>query len=214
MPRWIIPLLVALALLALLPLAWVARARVAQSGLPRIHVVPDMDNQGRFERQQENDLFVDGRSMRLPVEGTVARGPLREDDHFERGMIGEEFAAELPRRIAVLRLDVSPDPYLSYINRGRERFDLFCAPCHGMNGDGDGVVAQRAAALMQGTWVPPSSLHTEPALSRPPGHLFDTITNGIRTMPAYGSQVPVDDRWAIVVHIDELRRGQPAAAGE
>ena len=68
--------------------------------------------------------------------------------------------------------------------------------------------------LQQGTWVPASSLHVEPALSRPPGHLFNTITNGIRTMPAYGSQVPADDRWAIVVHIDELRRGQRAAAGE
>jgi mono/diheme cytochrome c family protein len=212
MPRWIIPLLVLLALLALLPLAWVARARVAQSGLPRIHVVPDMDNQGRFERQQANDRYVDGRSMRLPVEGTVARGQLRESDSYYRGMEGEEFAAELPDGVAGILGD--DDARAALLARGRERFELYCAPCHGVNGDGEGVVAQRAAALMQGTWVPPSSLHMEPALSRPPGHVFNTITNGIRTMRPYGSQVPVDDRWAIVVYIDELRRSQQAAAGE
>jgi len=212
MPRWIIPLLVLLALLALLPLAWVARARVAQSGLPRIHVVPDMDNQGRFERQQANDRYVDGRSMRLPVEGTVARGQLRESDSCYRGMDGEEFTAELPDGIVGMLGD--DDARAALLERGEERFGLFCAPCHGPNGDGEGVVSQRAMQLQQGTWVPASSLHVEPALSRPPGHIFNTITNGIRTMPAYGSQVPVDDRWAIVVHIDELRRGQPAAADE
>ena len=212
MPRWIIPLLVLLALLALAPVAWIARARVAQSGLPRIHVVPDMDNQGRFERQQGSDRYVDGRAMRLPVEGTVARGQLWESDHYYRGMVGAEFAAELPDGVVGMLGD--DDARAALLARGRERFDLFCAPCHGLNGDGEGVVSQRAMQLQQGTWVPASSLHVEPALSRPPGHIFNTITNGIRTMPAYGSQVPVDDRWAIVVHIDELRRGQRAAADE
>jgi mono/diheme cytochrome c family protein len=95
--------------------------------------------------------------------------------------------------------------------RGHERYAVFCAPCHGLSGHGDGMVARRADRLQQGTWTPPSSFHVEPVSARPVGHLFNTITNGIRTMPAYGSQVGVADRWAIVAYVRALQRSQRAS---
>ncbi len=77
-------------------------------------------------------------------------------------------------------------------------------------GDGDGMVSRRAEALQQGSWVPPTSFHEEPALTRPVGHLFNTITRGIRNMPAYGSQIDPEDRWAIVAYVRALQRSQHA----
>jgi hypothetical protein len=199
MPRWVIPVLLLLAALALVPVAWLARARVTQSAQPRIHLVPDMDNQGRYKAQQTNGWFADTRAMRPPVAGTVARGEMRLDDHYYRGLRGDGYATEFPVPLT-----------MELLERGRQRYDIYCAPCHGMAGYGDGIVARRAERLQQGTWVAPASLHVEPAYSRPPGHLFNTITNGIRSMPPYGSQIPVEDRWAIVGHIKALQRSQRA----
>lgn len=199
MPRWFIPVLVLLGSLALIPVACVARARVVKSPLPRIHVVPDMDNQGRYESQQNNSWFADRRAMRLPVPGTVAQGQLRDDEVFFRGVDGGDYAAELPVELTAPLLE-----------RGQQRYEVFCAPCHGLSGYGDGIVARRAERLQQGTWVPPASLHIEPAASRPVGHLYNSITNGIRTMPAYGSQIPAEDRWAIVAYVKALQRSQRA----
>jgi mono/diheme cytochrome c family protein len=93
----------------------------------------------------------------------------------------------------------------SLVRRGQNRFDIFCAPCHGLDGYGDGPVAKRADALQEGTWVPPSSYHTDLVRQRPVGFIFNTITHGIRNMPAYGPQIPVADRWAIVSYVRELR---------
>jgi mono/diheme cytochrome c family protein len=196
-PRWIGIFLLIAASAALVPFACIARARAVRSTEPRFHVFSDMDNQGRYGPQQANPLFADGRAMRPPVEGTVARGQLRDDAHLHRGVVGGEYATGYP---------VAPSAEL--LARGRERYDVFCAPCHGLAGYGDGMVARRAERLLQGTWVPPASFHVEPALSRPVGHLFNTITNGIRSMPAYGSQIPAGDRWAIVAYVRALQRSQ------
>jgi mono/diheme cytochrome c family protein len=192
-----------LATAALIPLACVARARVVHSPLPRLHLVPDMDNQGRFEAQQENPLFADRRAMRPPVAGTVARGELAEDERYHRGLDRGEYVRELPVPLtgAVLR-------------RGQERYGIFCAPCHGLAGYGDGIVAVRAEERQQGLWVPPASLHEEPALSRRAGHLYNTITHGIRKMPAYGAQIDVADRWAIVAYLRALQRSQHASLAD
>jgi len=177
--------------------AWIANVRVSKSSQPRVHLVPDMDNQGRYDAQQLNGWFADTRAMRLPVAGTVAQGELRADDHYCRGVHDAGYAEEFPVELTG-----------QLLARGRQRFDIYCAPCHGMAGYGDGIVARRAENLQQGTWVTPASLHVEPAYSRPVGHLFNTITNGIRTMPAYGAQIPVEDRWAIVGYIKALQRSQ------
>lgn len=197
MPRWVPVALMILASLALVPIACIARSRVTRSSLPRIHVVPDMDNQSKYKSQQANSMFADRRAMRLPVQGTVARGMLQEDDHYFRGVVDGEYATRLPVMLTPELLD-----------RGRRQYDIYCAPCHGLAGYGDGMIAKRAVELQQGTFVPPASLHDEPASSRADGHLFNTISNGIRTMPSYGSQVEVADRWAIVAYLRALQRSQ------
>ncbi len=140
--------------------------------------------------------------MRPPVAGTVPRESRAGDQTFARGLAAGDYATAFPDAVTV-------DARL--LERGRERFAVFCAPCHGLSGYGDGMIARRADRLQQGTWTPPSSFHVEPVSTRPVGHLFNTITNGIRTMPAYGSQVPLADRWAIVAYVRALQRSQHAS---
>jgi mono/diheme cytochrome c family protein len=161
-----------------------------------------MDNQNRFKSQQVNPLFADTREARPPVAGTIARGRLLLDDAAATGMRGTAFVETFPMPVTV-----------SALRRGRERFDIYCAPCHGLAGRGDGIVAIRADRLQEGTFIPPTSVQDATVLARPVGHIFNTITNGIRTMPSYGSQIPVADRWAIVAYVRALQRSAhtPAA---
>jgi mono/diheme cytochrome c family protein len=205
MPKWVTPVLVILFALTMIPFALIARVRTTKSKQPRLHVVFNMDNQQRFKSQQANTWFADGREMRQPVEGTIARGRLDFDTHYTQGLIGEAYAETFPDRV-----DVTHD----LLSRGAQRYGIYCAPCHGLSGYGDGMVARRADRLQQGTWVPPSSFHVEPASTRPVGHIFNTITNGIRTMPSYGSQIEVEDRWAIVAYVKALQRSQHASTGD
>ena len=205
MPKWINPLLIVLAALSLVPFALVARARVTRTDEPRLHLVQDMDNQARFKSQQANPWFADGRAMRPPLAGTIARGALPADEAHAHGISGAGYLKGFPPQVALTRETIA---------RGRARFDIYCAPCHGLSGYGDGVVARRADRLQQGTWIPPASLHVEPALSRPEGHLFNTITNGIRTMPPYGNQIRELDRWAIVAYVKALQKSTGVAPAE
>jgi mono/diheme cytochrome c family protein len=202
MPRWVGSVLLVLATLALLPFACIYKARSSLSTTPRIHLVQGMDNQSRYKSQQVNPLFADTRAARPPVEGTVARGRLDEDDGLNLGLRDGAWVPTFPMPVTE-----------SVLKRGQERFQIYCAPCHGLAGAGDGIVAIRADRLQEGTWVPPSSLHSASVLARPVGHLFNTITNGIRTMPSYASQIPVADRWAIVAYVRALQRAghSPAA---
>lgn len=94
--------------------------------------------------------------------------------------------------------------------RGRERFEIYCSPCHGLGGYGDGLINQRALALKEATWVPVPSLHTTQTRNRPDGYIFRAITEGVRKMPAYGSQILPEDRWAIVLYVRALQRSQGA----
>lgn len=199
LPRWITYTLVMLATLALLPFACAYKARNVTSPLPRIHLLQDMDNQPKYKAQSTSALFADGRAARQPVPGTVARGHLADDDLFYRGLSGGQWAASIP-------VEVTP----GLLKRGQERFGIYCSPCHGLSGYGDGIVAKRADRLQEGTWVPPSNLHDETVRTRPDGHIFNTITNGIRTMPAYGSQVSEADRWAVVAYVRALQLSQRA----
>ncbi len=189
-------------LLSLVPLVLVARERGVTKTDPRIHLVPDMDSQKKYLPQSANPFFADGRAMRMPVEGTVARGSI---DPTSTEATGQDAAGAWVRRNAHA---VTPE----LIQRGRERYDIFCAPCHGTAGHGDGMIARRADRLQEGTWTPPTSLHAEIVLAREDGHIFNTITHGIRNMPSYGSQVPVADRWAIVAYIRALQRSQSSPA--
>jgi mono/diheme cytochrome c family protein len=195
--------LAALAAASLLPLACIARARVTRSPKTRVHLVRHMDQQISYKGQERSLVFADGRAARPPVEGTVARGELRADDLLERGIAGGSWATGNPLPVTAARM-----------RRGRERFEIYCAPCHGLAGYGDGLVARRADRLMEGTWVPPTSLHDATVLARPDGHLYNTITHGIRNMPPYGPQIPTEDRWAIVAYVRALQRSQGATMAD
>jgi mono/diheme cytochrome c family protein len=165
-----------------------------------------MDNQPKFRAQHASALFADGRAMRIQVEGTVARGQLQEDGHYYLGVVNDAWAATFPGQV---RVDVP------FLERGRERFDIYCLPCHGAAGYGDGMINKRAMELVNqgvnGTiWVQPKSIHDADIREQPVGQIYNSITNGVRTMPAYGSQIPVADRWAIVAYVRALQRSQNA----
>ena len=203
LPRWLIYTVVILVVASFIPIALIMRARVTTSEQPRIHIIPDMDNQPKYKAQSRNPLFADRRAMRPPVEGTVARGTTLGNSALASGKIGEEWVEAFP---------VPVDKAL--IQRGRARYDIYCSPCHGLAGAGDGMVAKRADELMEGTWTPPTSFHTDLIRQRPVGHIYNTISNGIRNMPAYGPQIPVEDRWAVVAYVRALQRSQNATVDD
>jgi mono/diheme cytochrome c family protein len=192
-------ILLLMATLALLPFACIFRARNATSPLPRVHPIQGMDNQPRFKAQQVNPLFADTREERPPVAETIARGHLPAEDGLRRGVRDGRWVETFPLPVTE-----------TVVHRGQQRFNIYCAPCHGIAGYGDGIVAIRADRLQEGTWVQPTSLHATTVVVRPLGHLYNTITNGIRTMPSYGSQIPEADRWAIVAYVRALQLSQRA----
>ncbi len=207
MPKSIVYIALLLITAAAVPPALIAQARAVRSSKPRIHLIHDMDNQPRFEAQHANPFFADGRAMRPPVAGTVARGELRADDHFERGIVAGKWAKTFPTQV-----DVS----MTLMKRGQERFNIYCQPCHGAAGYGDGIVNKKAMELLNlgtngTTWVAPKSIHEEQIRAQPVGQIFNSITNGVRNMPPYGPQIPVADRWAIVAYVKALQRSQNAS---
>ncbi|MBK7701485.1 MAG: cytochrome c [bacterium] len=203
MPRFMKSAAVVLTLLALIPLLALVKARVTDSDRPRLSLVYDMDDQSKVKSQRASELFADGRAMRPPPAGTVARDELVGRDHLRDG------------RIDTLWVETFPAPVTrAMVERGRERYGIYCAPCHGQAGNGDGIVAKRAEALMEGTWVPPSNLADATVRARPVGHLYNTIRHGIRKMPAYGSQIGVEDRWAIVAYVRALQAAQAGSPAD
>jgi mono/diheme cytochrome c family protein len=196
-PKIVTPIAVLIGVLALVPFALIARARATKSDLPRVHPIRDMGKQPKFLAQEVNPLFADRRAMRPVVSGAIAQDDLRTDEHLYRGIVNSAWATTFPMPVtdAVMR-------------RGRDRFDIYCTQCHGLSGYGDGMTARRAQALVTPGWVPPSSYHTDLVRGRPVGHLFNTITYGIRTMAMYGPLVPVEDRWAIIAYVRALQRSQ------
>lgn len=203
MPRWLTLTAVVLVVLSWIPVALIIRAHNTTSAQPRYHIIQDMDAQPKYKPQMKNPLFADQRAMRPPIEGTVAVGELHADEARFLGQLEGEWVTSFP-------VEVTP----ALLDRGQERYDIYCSPCHGLAGYGDGMVSKRADELQEGTWTPPSSFHTELVRSRPVGHLYNSVANGIRNMPAYGSQVGVDDRWAIVAWVKALQRSQFATVDE
>lgn len=210
-PVWAIYTLIMLVMASFIPLALLAKARYSYSSQPRVHIIQDMDNQPRYNTQAANGMFADGRAMRLPVPGTVAQGHLDDDDHFYRGFVqiknadtGKwevQYFKSMPEQVTV---------DMPTIKRGQTLFAIYCAPCHGLDGRGKGQIFQRAQKINQGSFVAPSDLHSEVVVVREDGHLYNTIRNGIRNMPAYGSQIKTKDRWAIVAYVRALQLAQNA----
>ncbi len=159
----------------------------------------DMHDQPRFKPLAKSDFYADLRSARPPVEGTVARGQLHEDPYFYTGMIG---GSSTPG-------DYLPFPITAEVlARGRERFNIYCAPCHSRLGDGNGIVPSRGFPRK------PPSYHIERLRKAPLGYFFDVITHGFGIMPDYASQIPFRDRWAIVAYIRALQLSQNASASD
>lgn len=204
MPRPIIYVLLVLVAVSLVPMGLMYRANHQAKNQPRLQIVYDMDQQSYYKAQTENPFFADGVTMRKPPVGTVARGMLAEDDAYFRGIARDTiFVVEIPAQVTRPMLE-----------RGRERFNIYCAPCHGQSGNGNGMVHVRAQALGEGTWTPPTDLTSQTVVDRPAGHIFNTITNGIRTMPSYGAQLNPADRWAVTAYVRALQLSRGASAAD
>jgi len=167
------------------------------SDKPPIHLNPNMDNVTRYDPQEPNAFFPDDRAMRPFEPHTVAYGELRADTHYYEGLVDGELATTLPPQIELSE---------ALVERGRQRFDIFCAACHGHAAYGDSVVVERGM-------LRPPSFHDERLRHEPLGHFFTVMSNGIRNMPSYRSQIPVADRWAIVTYIRALQLSQVAQLG-
>jgi mono/diheme cytochrome c family protein len=207
-PFWFIAGGLILVVLSWVPLVLFARSRVSTSDEPRIQLAQDMGTQPKFREQQTNPLFLDGRADRPTVVGTVAYGKLQDDDHFYHGFTANpgpdgkpqvKFFDDFPQQIQV-------DQRL--LARGQERFNIYCYVCHGYDGTGRGPVAVRSDEIQMS--INAASFHTDVVRGRPNGHIFNTITNGIRNMPGYAAQIPVEDRWAIVAYVRALQLSQNA----
>lgn len=201
LPRGLVYALLILTAAATIPFAMAAYARESKMRHTRIHIIPDMDSQQKFKAQRENLFFADKRADRPQIEGTIAVGELRDDEHFYDGKVNGAFARTFPQQIAMDEKTMA---------RGKQRFGIYCTPCHGQVGEGDGMVNARAAALQEGTWTPPSNITDERLRYMPVGELFNTVTHGIRNMPAYGPQIPTEDRWAIILYVRALQRSRAA----
>jgi len=154
----------------------------------------DMHVQPYYRTMSKSDFFADNRSARLPVEGTVARGDLHEDTYFYTGKLGNAPGDYMP-------FPVTKD----VLDRGRERFNINCTPCHGRVGDGGGFIPSRG-------FRHPPSYHIERLRKVPIGYFFDVMTNGFGVMPEYGTQVSARDRWCIAAYIRALQLSQNAGS--
>ncbi|MFT7517041.1 MAG: mono/diheme cytochrome c family protein [Myxococcota bacterium] len=181
--------MVVLACLATIPVAMVYNSYGKTTTETRVHLVPDMDKQDRFRAQGKTDLFADGRMSRAQVVGTIAQGDL--EDHSNNVVNA------------------------AFLDRGEERFNIYCSVCHGFDGKGEGTVHDRASELADAghaAWVPPSDLTNALYADQTDEQIYTSITDGIRTMPGYGEQIPERDRWAIIAYVRALQVAQQVEA--
>lgn len=177
--------------LELLPLVFAAMSITLLTGCRR-----DMQDQPRYKPFAKSRFFADGRSARPQVAGTIADGDLREDNALYEGVRDGRFLDTLP-------FPVTRD----VLARGQERYDIYCAPCHGATGYGDGMIAQR------GFRAPPS-LHSARSRALPTGYVFSVITNGYGAMPDYSEQISTQDRWAVAAYVRALQFSRNAQVSD
>jgi hypothetical protein len=155
-----------------------------------------MAEQPRYDPLEASQFFADGQSARPLVENTVARGELRDDEHFYAGASGGKPAATFPFPIT-----------LEILQRGRERYDIYCSPCHSLTGDGDGMIPRRG-------FTRAASFHIQRLQEAPPGYIFHVMTQGLGAMPNYRNQITPRDRWAITAYIRALQLSQNATVSD
>lgn len=155
-----------------------------------------MHDTPRFEVYEANPAFADGRASRDLPAGTVARGQLRDDEHFYTGKVDGVFVSEFP--FAISDADLT---------RGQERYTVYCTPCHGILGDGKGMVVERG--LRQA-----ATYHQDRLRTAAPGYLYDVVSNGFGAMQGYAEQVPPRDRWLIAAYVRALQLSQNATVDD
>lgn len=155
-----------------------------------------MYDQPKYEPLEASAFYANGMASRVPPAGTVARGHLKTDKHLYEGRVGGALARTLPFELTD-----------EVMTRGRERYEIFCTPCHGALGAGDGMVVRR------GMKAPPS-FHIDRLRETPIGYTFDVVTNGYGAMYGYASRIPVTDRWAIAAYVRALQLSQNATIGD
>lgn len=165
---------------------------------PPIHLNPNMDSQGKYKPMGESEFFEDRSTMRTPPAGTVARGELRANTVLYAGKHADGSL------VTTSPLSVT----MPLLKRGQERFNIYCAPCHGGAGDGQGIITKYNYP------IPPTNLHEQRLRDAADGHFFDVISNGIRNMPSYAHQIAVEDRWAIVSYVRALQLTQNATLAD
>src|SRR5581483_7009328 len=206
-------------ILAVITVVAIAGFRGTHTTKPPIEIIPDMDHQPRFDPQHESAFFSDGRAARKPVDGTVPLGytlphayysteannnKFRQKpgafsmapDYYNSGKIGDVYGDGIP-------VEVTPE----FMARGKERFTINCAVCHGATGSGNGIVTQYGL-------VGVANFQDNRLRTMPDGQIFNTITHGKNTMGAYGPQITVEDRWAIIAYIRALQRSQNATLND
>jgi len=156
----------------------------------------DMHNTPTGQPLRESLFVKDASTSRLPVEGTIARGTLQDDAAFFTGKEGGAATNALPFPLTAAVLD-----------RGEERFNIYCSPCHGVSGRGDGMIVRRG-------YRQPPSFHVDRLQAAPLGHFYDTMTNGFGAMPDYRAQIAPRDRWAIAAYVRALQLSQHATAAD
>ena len=160
---------------------------------PPLEVFPDMDRQSKYHPQDRSEFFADGRTDRPLPAGVVARGDLRADAPLYTGRDADgDFVRTYPASLTIDR---------QFIERGRERYNIYCAPCHGTMADGKGIVTQYG-------WGTPANLHSDLFRQQSEGEIFNTITHGKNTMFSYADKLVPEDRWAVVAYVRALQRSQ------
>jgi mono/diheme cytochrome c family protein len=172
-----------------------------KSGKPPIHPNLNMDFQQRLEAQEPNAFFADNAAQRQPVAGTIRRGQLQTTANAPFYYGRDASGAYIPE----VPVEVTP----ALLERGQERFGIYCTPCHGIAGDGRGIIAVGNGGQGYGFAVP--SYHTEGLKARPDGYIYDVILNGVNSMPSYGHEMVPSDRWAVVAYVRALQESQDAA---
>lgn len=203
--------------LSLVLLIAVAGFRGQKSTKPPIEIFPDMDHQPKVKAQVTSKFFADGRGNRLPVQGTVPMGyemPQSKDepfpnegpyrsvrfsagtDYLNTGRFGDQWGTGIPLPVTA-----------ELLQRGRERFTIFCAVCHGAGGSGNGVAGQYGLVAI-------ADMHQQRLVDIADGEIFNTLTHGKNTMLGYGDRIPVNDRWAIVAYVRALQMAQTASIND
>ncbi len=159
----------------------------------------DMWHQPKLKAQSANNFFADGKTDRPLVMNAVPVGYLRDNEAFYTGKMANKPVAQLP--VPLTR---------ELLQRGQERYNVFCSPCHGKVGDGQGMIAQRGLALRR----PPATFHTDRLRGMPVGYFYDVITNGFGVMYSYASRIPPEDRWAIAAYVRVLQLSQYAKTSQ